>query len=352
MGISQEIKAKALELGFCKAGITDSDDIGFYRQVLEDRAEDYLPWINGRIFSSDPKSEMKECRSVIVTAYDYGNISYPSELTQYIGRAYLSRSYMPREDSVPGKRLDLFEEYLKGLGMKVKRASLNIPLRQLARKAGVASFGKNNFAYVDGVGSFVILYAFLVDVELEYDIAQPMTKCPANCHRCMDACPTQAIIEPFHVTPSRCVGYNNWMRRNEGDDKFGTIIPEEIRSLLGTRIHGCDECQAACPRNMVWLKEELPKDSYLEQLKDKITLEEILFMDEEYYRQHIYPIMYNYITDFRFFRRNAAIAMGNSGKQRYLPYLKKALEIDDEMLHEHVQWAIDRIEHQFNDRDS
>ncbi len=351
MKLSQEIKTKALELGFCKAGITDSDDIEFYQQVLEQRAEDYLPWINGRMFSSDPKSEMSDCQSVIVLAYDYGNISYPPELTRYIGRAYLSRTYIPREDSVPGKRLDLFEEYLRGLGLKVKRASLNIPLRQLARKAGVASFGKNNFAYVDKVGSFVILYAFLVDAKMEYDEAQPMTKCPPNCHRCMDACPTKAIIEPFHLKPSRCVGYNNWMRRIDGDEKFGTTVPKEIRPLLGTRIHGCDECQAACPRNMVRLKEKLPVDPYLEYLKDKIKPEEILFMDEDYYRQYIYPVMYNYIRDYRIFRRNAAIAMGNSGEQRYLPYLRKALEVEDDMLREHVQWAIDQLECQSGDGD-
>lgn len=343
MKLEDEIKEYALDLGFCKVGITDGNDVEFYREILEKRKESYLPWINGRIFQSDPKTELPECKSVIALAYDYANVTFPEELTKMIGRAYLSRSYVPRDDSICGARLKLFEEYLKNKGWKVKQASLNIPLRQFARKAGVTSFGKNNFAYVDGIGSFVILYAFLVDQKLEYDEPEKMSKCPAGCHRCMDACPTKAIVEPFHLDPSRCVGYNNWMRRGERGGKFDPVVPREMRPLLGTQIHGCDACQAACPRNWKKIKAEYPKDPFLEILKKKLSLEEILLMDDEYYQKWIYPVMYNYLSDKKYFQRNAAIAIGNTGDRKYIPALEKAMQLPDELIRIHAAWALGQM---------
>ena len=98
MKLEDEIKEYALDLGFCKVGITDGNDVEFYREILEKRKESYLPWINGRIFQSDPKTELPECKSVIALAYDYANVTFPEELTKMIGRAYLSRSYVPRDD--------------------------------------------------------------------------------------------------------------------------------------------------------------------------------------------------------------------------------------------------------------
>ncbi len=343
MSLTTDIKAYALDLGFCKVGITDTEEIPFYQDIIEERGEDYTPWINGRILSSDPRSEMEDARSAIVLAYDYLNVSYPEELTKMIGRAYLSRSYIPREDSIHGARLVLFEKFLKEKGLKVKKAALNIPFRQLARKAGIASFGKNNFSYVDAVGSFVILYVFLVDQALDYDEPERMSKCPKDCHRCMDACPTQAIVEPFHVIPSRCVGYNNWMRRKDEPGKFNEIIPEEIRPLLGTRIHGCDACQEACLRNANRLKTKLPKDPFLENLKKEIRLERVLLMDDDYYKESIYPIMYNYLTEKKYFQRNAAVAIGNTKDPKYLPCLERAMQETEELVRIHVVWAIAQI---------
>ena len=166
MDLTEKIKEYAKDIGFCRVGITDSGDIAIYREILESRGEDYIPWISKRGLGSDPKAEFPQCQSVIVLAYDYVRQSFPPELTKMVGRTYLARCYNPREDSICGARLALLEKFLKDQGLEVRQAS-NVSVRQLARKAGIASFGKNNFAYVDGVGSFVILYAFLVDRSLK-----------------------------------------------------------------------------------------------------------------------------------------------------------------------------------------
>lgn len=346
MSLTDEIKEYALDLGFCKVGITDAENVDFYQEILNKRKESFLPWINGRLFQSDPKTEMTDCQSVIALAYDYANVHFPEELTRMIGRAYLSRSYVPRADSICGARLQLFEDFLKGKGFKVQQASLNLPLRQFTRKAGVTSFGKNNFSYVDGVGSFVILYAFLVDRVLEYDEPEKMSKCPENCHRCMDACPTGAIVEPFHIEPSRCVGYCNWMRRGKAGSKFDSVVPREIRPLLGTRIHGCDACQEACPRNWKKLQNDAarPKDPLLELIKDHLNLKDILLMDDVYYKKWVYPIMYNYLSDKKYFQRNAAIAIGNAGDESYIPVLAEAILTQDPLVRLHCAWALGRFD--------
>jgi len=347
MSLTDEIKEYALDLGFCKVGITDAENVDFYQEILNKRKDSFLPWINGRMFQSDPKTEMPDCQSVIALAYDYASVHFPEELTHMIGRAYLSRSYVPREDSICGARLQLFENFLKQKGLKVRQASLNLPLRQFARKAGVTSFGKNNFSYVDGVGSFVILYAFLVDQVLEYDEPEKMSKCPENCHRCMDACPTGAIVEPFHLEPSRCVGYCNWMRRGESGSKFDAVVPREMRPLLGTRIHGCDACQEACPRNWKKLQNDAarPKDPLLELIKDNLNLKDILLMDDAYYQKWVYPIMYNYLPDKKYFQRNVAIAIGNTGDESYIPALAEAILTEEPLVRLHCAWALGRFDH-------
>lgn len=69
MSLTYEIKEYALDLGFCKVGITDAENVDFYQEILNKRKESFLPWINGRLFQSDPKTEMTDCQSVIALAY-------------------------------------------------------------------------------------------------------------------------------------------------------------------------------------------------------------------------------------------------------------------------------------------
>ncbi len=352
MSLSQEIKQYGLDLGFCKVGITDAGEIPFFHEVMTNREDYYFPWLNNRTFPSDPKVEMPECKSIIVAAYDYANVNFPEELTALAGRAYLARCYVPRSNSIHGARLQLFEDFLKEKGMQACQIKYNLPLRQFARKAGVTSFGKNNFAYVDGVGSFVILYGFLVDRELEYDEPQPMSKCPPSCTRCIDACPTKAMLEPFFVDPMRCIGYNNWMRRGKSGTNFDPVIPEELRPMIGTRLHGCDVCQEVCPRNKKKLNADFPQDAFLELLKEHLNLKDMLLMDEDYYRTWVYPIMYNYIPDKRYLQRNAAIAIGNTKDPAYIPALREAMELPDEMIRLHAQWALAQISSALNEAPS
>mgnify|MGYP001630715941 CR=1 FL=1 len=342
--LTQEIKEYALSIGFAKVGITDTEEFTPFIKELRSRGEYYKYWQESLGDGAKIQERMPEGKSLIVLAYDYGQHSYPKELTNMIGRAYLSRSYLPLPDSVNGAMLNLFDKFLEQKNIHFVRDNNTIPMRWAAAKSGVANFGKNNFAYVDGVGSFVILYGYVVDCELEYDEPSFENKCPKGCTKCVDACPTKALYEPFHLNPSKCIGFNNWKRREGKVDEEDLIIPEEIRGMLGCHIHGCDVCQEVCPRNQGKVSGKMPKDRFVQHIARDITLPALLHMTDEFYQTRVHPIMHNYIKDKIYFQRNAAIAMGNSGDKSYIPDLKQELSNPSGTVRMYVEWALKQLE--------
>lgn len=340
MSISKDIKAYALSLGFCKAGISDMQKNE--RVLSEAQTRDgYEYWLDRFEVGADPKCLMPEGKSVIVLAYDYARVDFPENLLSLIGRAYLSRSYLPQPGSEVHRMLKQFENYLTENGMTFVSDQNTLLMRPAAERAGVASFGQNNFAYVDGIGSFVILYGYVVDKELEYDQPYMNSKCPPICRACVNACPTKALYAPFKLAPEKCIGYNNWMR-HEG--KVDEVVPRGIRSQMGCHIHGCDLCQEACPRNKAKLATEYPKDELLEGISQKFTLQNLLHMPDGFYEECVQPIMYNYIRDKKYFQRNAAIAMGNSKNPIYIPDLIAELSNREELVRLHVAWALGEMD--------
>lgn len=345
MSLSTEIKEAALELGYCKAGVTTAEDFFGFAEELASRGEHYDHWVNSPRSlkaGASPRQLMPEAKSIIVTAYDYMQKDYPQALLPMVARAYLSRSYVPKPEMIHAARAQLFQQYLESRGCTVN-ANMFLPVRPAAMRAGVINFGRNNFAYVDGIGSFVILYAFVVDTELEYDEPAPQNKCPAGCTACIDACPTGAIYAPFRVDPRKCVGFHNWTRQEGPTSRVDTVIPLEVREQLGVRIHGCDACQEACPRNRPKLAAKLPKDEFLELVAQDFSLDKLLHMQGDFYRSRVYPIMHNYIRDLQYFQRNAAVAIGNTGDERYVPDLIAELEHPQALVRRHVAWALAKI---------
>ena len=112
---------------------------------------------------------------------------------------------------------------------------------------------------------------------------------------------------------------------------------------MGLRIHGCDVCQEVCPRNKAVLSKACVKDNFLELTAEKFDLAKVLNMDDEYYEEVVWPIMYNYIRGIRYFRRNAAIAIGNSRDEKYVPDLITAAQDSDPLIREYAVWALGKI---------
>jgi len=232
-------------------------------------------------------------------------------------------------------------DFLEKMGCEIGRG-IFVPERRAGARAGVTTFGKNNFAYGKKTGSFILLSSIVVDKELEYDTPTYEIKCPKDCTACIDACPTGAIYEPLKLDPRRCIAFNAWWTQ-DGRPCVTSYIPPEIREKMGTRVHGCDVCQEGCPRNSAKLKAKFPEDPFLVQLAEEFSLPKMLEMSDLFYEKTVRPIMYNYINDKKYFQRNAAIALGNSGDPDHIPVLDRAMEDPEELVRGYAAWALGRI---------
>lgn len=342
--VSDKIRMKALELGFAACGFAPLEDMPEYAAEIASRP-DYARMTdpdnpNSLYSNCFPSKYYPQGKSSVSVAIAFNDIDFPENLVGSIGRCYLARCYCPKEGNINYDRLELLKGYIESLEIGVYhgfKGPFCIPERMSAARAGIVTYGDNNFARTEENGTFIILYTILVDAVLDYGTPTVENPCPEGCTLCVDACPTQAILEPGRLHSKRCILYLN---------TSGGIAPEELRDKMGVHIHGCDVCQMVCPRNIKALKRPKRKDPFLEELAQRFDLERLLFLDDEYYDEVVYPIMYNYIPreEMWCFRRNAAIALGNTGNPTHLPALEKAAQEDEnEYVREAARWAADKL---------
>ena len=344
MSLTKDITDFALDLGYARVGITPADEFSDHISEVESRGSRYDFYVEDpRQFlkGSKPRDIMPSARSIISVAWDYSQKAFPESLLGKIGRIYLARCYGAPPHRINGARYKLMMDFLSKMGCEIGQGII-LPERRAAARAGVITFGKNNFAYAKGTGSFVLLSSIVVDKELEYDEPTYDIRCPKDCTACMDACPTGAIYEPFRLDPRRCIAFNAW-RTQDGLPCVTSHIPPEIREKMGTRVHGCDVCQEACPRNSAKLRTAFPLDPFLVQLSQEFSLPKMLEMPDGFYEKTVRSVMYNYIQEKKYFQRNAAIALGNTGDPEHIPALARAMEDPAELVREYSAWALGRI---------
>ena len=165
--LTRRIKEKALELGYARVGIAPA---ARYPELLEElgQRDGYERWKGDTSpfpTMADPFSVMPEAKSIISLVWSYGAVDYPETLLRHVARTYLSRSYCPPRDTSHGIRLTEFEDYLEAQGLRIVRAMNNMQTadRLTAARAGVVTFGRNNFAYAGDCGSFITLVSILTD---------------------------------------------------------------------------------------------------------------------------------------------------------------------------------------------
>ncbi|MDR1358387.1 MAG: hypothetical protein LBJ48_03405, partial [Coriobacteriales bacterium] len=274
--LSTRIREYALDIGYSRVGFAPVDDFDEFIEVLSGSGEYYDWWTQGPrepLAWGRPREKVPFARSIVVLVYDYTQHYFPPELCTLMGRIYQSRSYFAPPTNINGARLALMQDFLANEGLACENA-LWLPQRWAGVRAGLTSFGKNCCAYAPRLGSFVLLSTLLVDAELDYDEPGPVSTCPESCTRCLDACPTGALYEPFRLNPRRCLPFNAWMTTKERGFGITDSIPREIRPLMAQRIHGCDACQEACPRNQKILAANAsrPHDALLDLLSHELTL--------------------------------------------------------------------------------
>jgi epoxyqueuosine reductase len=205
--------------------------------------------------------------------------------------------------------------------------------RDFSRRAGLGWFGKNTMLLNKRLGSYFFLGALLLDLELTADPPHGASHC-GTCTACLDACPTQAFVEPGVLDSRRCISYLTIELRGP--------IPEELREPMGDWLFGCDVCQEVCPWNHKAPAGMEPALQPREDLMD-INLIELLSLSEEQFRKR-FPGTALMRAKRQGLLRNAAIVLGNQGDSAALPALRQALSDPDPVVREAVHWAIEKIQ--------
>ncbi len=347
MSLSEDIKEFALAVGYSRAGITTADAFPEYIEDLNARHDMYSFYTarpSRPLSGAEPGSVMPAAKSIVVAVIDASAEAFPEKLAGRIGRVYQARAYLPPPEQPHGARRQKLLEFLERNGCRVDR-ELRVPERLAASCAGVATYGKNCFVFADGIGSFIIVNALVVDRELGYDQPTHRVKCPPDCTACIDACPTGALYEPLKIDPRRCIAFNHWITQDAElyPGGAGGYIPPRIREKMGGWIHGCDICQEVCPRNQKRLKASLPHNDFLDGVAADFELTKLLSPTDEFYHGVVQPLMYNYIRHRKYFQRNAAIALGNSGDPTFIPDLARAMGDGEGLVRGYAAWALGRI---------
>jgi epoxyqueuosine reductase len=191
--------------------------------------------------------------------------------------------------------------------------------------------GKHTNLISRALGSWFFIGVVLLNIELEYD-HQEKDYC-GICSRCIEACPTQAIVAPYVLDARRCISYLTIESRR--------AIPRALRPLMGNRIFGCDDCQEVCPWNRFAIA--VPdKEFHVDernQMPNLLALARI--SDEEFKNRYKNsPILR---ATRKGFVRNVAVALGNSGSSEAIPVLGETLKDDSALVRAHAAWALGRI---------
>jgi epoxyqueuosine reductase len=199
--------------------------------------------------------------------------------------------------------------------------------RVFAKYAGIGWVGKNTCLINQKKGSWLFLGVVLTSLELAPDIPAP-DRC-GTCARCIEACPTDAILAPYQLDSNRCISYLTIEKRGP--------MPEELRSGIGRHVFGCDICQDVCPWNR---KAPVTAASEFEARPGLVNpaLDWLAEMSPREFREIFRgsPISR---TKHAGIRRNASIAMGNSRNKKFLPVLDQLATDQDETVSESARWA-------------
>ncbi|GLT13213.1 epoxyqueuosine reductase [Vibrio algivorus] len=338
--LANKIKLWGKELGFQQVGITDVDLSEHEAQLqrwLDAGFHGSMDWMARHgMMRARPQELHPGTIRVISVRMDYlppkaqfaSNLSDPTQA--YISRYSLGRDYHKLIRNQLKKLGQRIEEEVGKLGYRPFVDSAPILERPLAQKAGLGWAGKHSLILDKQAGSWFFLGELLVDIPLPID--EPQTDQCGQCRACMTSCPTGAIVEEGVVDARLCISYLTI--------ELNGVIPEELRSKIGNRIYGCDDCQLVCPWNRAaevtneasFHRRDIFNDADLIHLFQWNELQFLKNMEGSAIRRigHIQWL------------RNISVALGNAPyESAILEVLTARLGLDDN-LDIHIQWAIEQ----------
>ncbi len=339
--LRDDVRKWARELGFEQAGIADCD-----LSTAESRLKDWLD--KGYHGDMDfmaahgtrrtrPAELVAGTRRVISVRMNYmpGEAACAERVLDNPASAYVARYALGRDyHKVLRKRLEMLAQKIRHavrkFGYRVFTDSAPVMEVELAVKAGTGWRGKHTLLLNREAGSWFFLGEIYIDLDLPVD--EPQADHCGTCTRCIDVCPTGAIIAPYQLDARRCVSYLTIEHKGS--------IPVELRPLMGNRIYGCDDCQLVCPWNRFAQKTALPDFEVRHEL-DASLLVTLFGWDEQAFDRNTRGSAIRRIGHERWLR-NIACALGNAPTSpEVMASLHSRADHASALVREHVAWALE-----------
>jgi len=338
--LAGQVRQWGRDLGFAAVGISDVD--------LRDAEPRLATWLaEGRHGAMDYMAKHGEKRSRPAALLP-GTLSVISARMNYLppnardsigvledpALAFVSRYALGRDyHQLMRRRLRRFAARIEtetgATGYRVFVDSAPVMEVELARKAGLGWRGKHTLLLDRGAGSFFFLGEIFTDLPLPADA--PVTAHCGTCTRCIDVCPTQAIVAPYELDARRCISYLTIELKGS--------IPVELRPLIGNRVYGCDDCQLVCPWNR-YAQLSAEPDFAVRNGLDDVQLASLFAWSADEFRHRLAGSAILRIG-YECWLRNLAVGLGNAPAS---PAVTAALESRREtvspLVREHVAWAI------------
>lgn len=334
------IKDWGRELGFQQVGISGLD-LAEHEQHLERWLEagyhgemDYMAAHGSK--RSHPDELVPGTLRVVSLRMDYlpGDTQMAQLLAQpekaYVSRYALGRDYHKLIRKRVQQLAERIQQAIGPFGFRAFVDSAPVLEKAIAEKAGLGWIGKNTLVLNRKAGSYFFLSELFVDLPLPVDPPHATEHC-GRCSACLEVCPTNAFVGPYVLDARRCISYLTI--------ELKTSIPEELRSLIGNRVFGCDDCQIVCP----WNRFARPTDQNDFKPRhglDNAELATLFLWDEATFLSNTEgsPLRR---AGYERWLRNLAVGLGNAPSSiPVLEALNARLEDPSEMVREHVAWAL------------
>ncbi len=341
------ITQAARDAGFDLVGVApveDAPELGYFprwiaaghageMKYLEARDEE------GRLKRASLANTAPWARSVVVCAINYNTAQPYSTQVDDAGRGWISRyawgeqdyhdSVMPRL-----RQVEAAVRKARGSDDLITRCYVDtgpIVERVVAKYAGIGWIGKNTCIINQKMGSWMFLGVMLTSLEIEPGLPAP-DRC-GSCTRCIDACPTDALIAPYQLDSNKCIAYLTIEKRG--------AISEELRSGMGRHIFGCDICQDVCP----WNRKAPATNAAGFQARPELVNPALDWLAEISAEEFSRTFRGSPVKRAKRsgLRRNAVIAMGNSGERKFLPLLERLAADEDEVVSQSAEWAVEKL---------
>jgi len=342
VSFTKSIKDKALGIGFDLVGISPVDSFPenqYYKEWLRKGFSGEMKYLD----RSPEKREhlqhvLPHAKSVISCALNYNTDCSYSVDEKDKSKGWISR-YAWGDDyhEIIEDKLRILMNHIKEEAPEEVSSKLYVDTGPVLEKVygkygGLGWVGKNTCLINQEIGSWIFIGEIITSLELDYDNPVP-DRC-GTCTRCIDACPTDAIIEPYVLDSRLCISYLTI----ELKDK----IPLELREGIANNIYGCDICQDVCP----WNRRAQITDEPEFKPRDDLYNPDLSYLSGLSVEDFRYVFKGSPIkrTKRRGLLRNVMIAMGNSGDKDFIPHIKECLNDEEPLVRAHAAWALWKID--------